>query len=176
MKNFQLFLLSFVLFVSSCGFQLRGQYQIPESLQFVVIQGEVGSELLSAVKKQFKLTGINVIDDAENIPRAIVNLSLEKYTKTVNTLATSGQIKDYNLNYSAVFNVTTSKRLKQANKRINISSQKVQVHRVLTVNQSSLLSSGSEELTIKAEMRSELARSILFRIQALTKRKPTPKY
>lgn len=176
MKKLKFIVLLTSLLVASCGFHLRGAYQIPESLQFVVIQGDIGSELLAAIKQQFIQTGINVIDDAENIPRAFINLSEASYSKSVNTLATNGQISDYNLDYSVVFNVESSERLKLTSNAITISNQKVQIHRLLTANQSSVLASSNEEATIKSEMNKELARSILFRIQALTKRKPVEKY
>jgi len=165
------FLLLFILFLTACGFHLRGQYEIPEGLQFVVLQGEVSEQLKEALKNEFNSVGITDSKNVDNIPRAYLNLSDEVFDKNINTLAVSGQVSNYDLDYSVIFSVSSNDELKKLGKAVAITEQKVKIHRVLNVDQQAVLASKDEERTIRQEMYAELARMILFRIQTLTKTK-----
>jgi outer membrane lipopolysaccharide assembly protein LptE/RlpB len=105
----------------------------------------------------------------DDIPRAYLNLSDEVFDKNINTLAVSGQVSNYDLDYSVIFSVSSNDELKKLGKAVVITEQKVKIHRVLNVDQQAVLASKDEERTIRQEMYAELARMILFRIQTLTK-------
>ncbi len=162
-------LILFVSLLSSCGFHLRGQYEIPESLQYIHIAGKISAPLRDALVKQLQAVGVNIIDDLPNTPKAVLLLEGEKFSKKINTLASNGQINDYNLKYQVVFSITSSDEVPQ-NKRIVINKQLVQIQQILYVSQQTILASNDEERTLRQEMAQELARRILFRIQALTRR------
>ncbi len=153
----------------SCGFHLRGQYEIPESLQYIHIAGKVSVQLREALTEQLTAAGVNVIDDFPNTPKAVLLLEDEKFSKKINTLASNGQVNDYNLEYQVVFSISSSDEVPK-DRRVVINKQLVQIRQILYVNQQTILASSDEERTFRHEMEQELARRILFRIQALTKR------
>ncbi|MBY6063425.1 hypothetical protein CWI80_02610 [Pseudidiomarina sediminum] len=86
-----------LLSLTACGFQLRGDYQLPPSLQQVVISAPQFSEFAEHAKQRFELAGAEVLSSGTGLTQLeILNDDLSRRTLS---LSASGQVAEYELIY-----------------------------------------------------------------------------
>lgn len=90
-----------LLSLTACGFQLRGNYQLPPTLQHVAIDAPQFSEFAEHAKQRFELAGATVVAAGDNLTRIeILNDDLSRRTLS---LSASGQVAEYELIYKVSY-------------------------------------------------------------------------
>lgn len=150
-------LLSFTL--SACGFHLRGLSEL--SFKTLHLQGATLS-ISQELQQTLKVNGVTV---TENIADAelLVELMSEANEKRILSLSGSGAVREYELNYRAVF------RSRTPDNQIWSAPQTVQSRRDFSYNDNALLGKADEEAKLNTDMRSDVVREIMRRLSA-TKR------
>lgn len=152
--------LSAVLLLQACGFQLRGEAQLPSSISPVYIKGLGTYHELRIELAQLMDTDTVSVSDSPDEANAILRIT--KYEKNRRTLSvdSDGKVAEYELYEDATFTMTdnTGNEL--------VSEQTVGVTRDYINTNTLVLGKQQEESTLRKEMRRDLAGRIVRRLQS----------
>lgn len=95
--------LALCLVLSSCGFQLRGSYQVPEQLNEVSLQAPMRSEFASRLVEAFQQHQIEVVEADDGITH--IELLPDTLDRRVLSLLVTGQVAEYELIYTVPLRV-----------------------------------------------------------------------
>ena len=99
----KLLLLVVALAMTSCGFKLKGGYEIP--YQTVYIQEDVDSRVGRELKKKIERKYKNMLVDAASSAEVVVSVLAENSTRSISVLSNSGTVDEYELLYSIQFRI-----------------------------------------------------------------------
>jgi len=160
--SFALLLVPLLLLVSSCGFQMRGAYQLPTAMQttFVDTSGVAESSALRRVMiRRLKASNIKIIDSSVD-DAAVLTLSREQKTKRIISVDSRGRAREYTLTYAISFNV------KALDANFEIEDQEVRINRDFVFDTEDVLGNSREESKLFEEMQQDVIRLILLRLQS----------
>lgn len=149
-----LFVVVSSLLLSGCGFKLRGQINVPESLTRMQILGD-DDELNALVKKSLKFSGVEVVEKDDTA--AVLDLRSASYTKEVIGTNSNGIANNYKLLYKvnyAVYDAQQNQLLKN----------RVSQDRSLAYDPNNILVFEREERFLVEDMRKELVTNILRQV------------
>ncbi|CUS48760.1 MAG: lipopolysaccharide export system outer membrane lipoprotein component LptE [Idiomarinaceae bacterium HL-53] len=95
-KFFALLLCCLVL--SSCGFQLRGNFQLPDHIDSVIVLSDEESEVAKILRDSLEERGVRVVDSGDEYP--IVRVDQDRMDRRILSLLPTGQVAEYELIYS----------------------------------------------------------------------------
>lgn len=156
-RLFILIFLSSSLLLAGCGFHLRGQIDVPDSLMRLHVKG-TDIELVHDVEKSLKFSDIEIVEAGDNA--ALLDLSNTTYVKEVNGTNSSGIASNYKMTYTANYVVTDA--LGEV-----LQKDSVKQNRTLAYNASQILVFEREEIFLKEEMRKDLVSFILRRMSKI---------
>ncbi len=155
--------------LAGCGFQLRGQSQLPFESAYVESQGsplEYGdrnerspslSTSLAASLRQSLATQNKLAANAKDAPARII-LNNESLTKTILALSGGGKVREYRLIYKV-----TIKVINAAGEEL-IAASEIQLNRDFSYSDAEILAKKAEEATLIRGMEQEALRQILRRL------------
>lgn len=147
-----------IIFITGCGFKLRGMMDMPTWLNNIAISvKDAHQDLASILKDNFQSYGINVINDPTRADYLLI-LERDMSQQQITSVSASTTPRQYLLNYTVIYS------LLKVNGGPIITSNVISVTRQLTVNNDRILGSDAEELMIYAEMRREAVMQIINRI------------
>jgi len=138
--------------LNSCGFQLRGNYQLPETLQSVSLESYVSKELSEHMKQRFVHSGIKVLETEQ----PTVRLISDKLERRTLSLFESGQVAEYELLYQVNYQLILNGQL--------LLERTVEVARDYQDDPNFALAKTREREMLVDEMRAEASRRILQQI------------
>lgn len=138
--------------LNSCGFQLRGNYQLPETLQSVSLESYVSKELSEHMKQRFVHSGIKVLETEQ----PTVRLISDKLERRTLSLFESGQVAEYELLYQVNYQLIRNGQL--------LLERTVEVARDYQDDPNFALAKTREREMLVDEMRAEASRRILQQI------------
>lgn len=149
--------------LAGCGFHLRGQANLPPDLamhiQDSTPEGQPPSRLRRELERILKTNGATVTPDPEAADAILKILHEDLRRRTIAT-GPDGEIREYELRYTVDFAVT------RADGQEYLSKDSISVARDLLYSEARILGrAAGEEITIR-NMISDLAYSILRRLQA----------
>ncbi len=148
-------LLTLLLFVSACGYQLRGSIDLPEGLKSIYLQN-ASAQLQKTMKKTLKSSGGQLVDKVEQAG-LIVQVIKEKMDRRVLSLSSTGRASEYEIIYQLEFNLLDAER-KALSK-----TQKIEITKDYFNNQEEVLGKDNEERVIRDEMYRRAVQSIVNR-------------
>lgn len=156
LRRIALFL--FFVFLSGCGFRLRGIYEIPTWFNNVAIVNQgVHRDLALMLKDQLQAYKICIVADNKNAQYLLI-LQKDDMQEQITTISASTNPRQYELTYTIHYAL-----LKNHGQNL-IPSGVVTVSRQLTVNNDRILGSNAEEAMLYSEMRRDAALQIINRI------------
>lgn len=153
------------LLLAGCGFQLRGQAQLPPELRVTYVQSQQGIGLPPGVlsrklRSVLASNGVTVTRDPAQATAIITILSEGSGRRTV--AADRFDIKrEYSLAYSATYEV------KLANGKILIAAEGLSANRALLFDENRVLGFESAQESLVDGMAEDLAWQIVRRLQAV---------
>jgi len=149
-----------LVLLTSCGFKLRGAYQLPAAMQITFVDAaQVSPELSRALIRNLKSSNIKIVlneaDDA-----AVLKLFKETKTKRIVSVDANGRAREYTLTYIINFSVKA-----QAG-NFEIESQEIRIDRDFVFDTEDVLGNSREESQLYEEMQQDLIRLILLRLQS----------
>lgn len=162
-----------LLLLSGCGFKLRGQAQLPPEMATTYLKtnrpaGSSPSELALTLERVLKANGVTVTTDpaAATATLEILQEGVSRRTiaagTTISTGQTTAQIREFTLKYDVNYRVTL------ANGKVLIPQATASVSRDMVYNEARVLGKEAGEEILLRDMASDLARSIIRRLQAAT--------
>ncbi len=156
-KRLVLILLSLTL-LSSCGFKLRGNFEMPASMSQVVVNGGE-RELVDQLKELLVKSGSTVLD--KGAEAASINITKDEFEREVLTSGSDGIASSYTFRYLVDFNVT------DAEGKVLQKSVSLNQIRNLTYEAGNELEVENEAEFLKEEMERELSLQIMRRLSRL---------
>lgn len=152
------FVTSFVLWLSACGFQLRGAYELPAHLQTIQLQSsDPYSAITRQISKSLQHGGVQLVaTSAQRLP--LIRIGDEKLERSNLSLYRDGRVAEYRLLYQLT---VTLIQPEQPEKIIHL-----QVQRDYLDNPSEALAKRREMELLLSEMRQQLAAQLLVQLAA----------
>jgi len=157
-------LLTVVFLLTACGYHLRGEIDMPESLQKLYVQG-ASRELSEAIKQTFGATSGALVKNASDAGM-IFNVIDEEYRRRTVSISSSGYSNEYELVYRLIFDLID----KNGNELV--SEQRIEVRQAYFNQQSSdtVLGKENEEKVLRKELYLKAVRSVVARARAALKK------
>lgn len=158
-----------LLFLTGCGFHLRGMTDIPEWLTNVAIIVQQGhADLATLLKERLKAYHIAICDEPNRATYWLIILH-DNFAEHIMSVSSSTTPRQYQLVYTVQF------KLQSRQSGEIIPTTQIAVTRQLTINSDRILGSNDEEERFKNEMRREAIVQILDRISHKALLIPQPK-
>lgn len=165
-RSLNLSLLS-ALLLSGCGFQLRGQAELPPEYSRIHIQGgrptrTPAASLSRSLASGLDANGVTVMDSPVGAD-AVLQILDEDLDRR--TLATSpdGNAREYSLNYSITYT------LRSPDNETLLAPDRLTLTRDVLYNETDLLGRGEGEDIVITDMVNDAAYTIIRRLQTLSK-------
>ena len=155
-------MLSFVIILlSGCGYHLAGKAELDPVFEstFVSYQNR-GRNIADLLKEQFEVNGVNLVSKEE--ASVLVDVLYERREKDILSVDEEGKVREYEL----ILMVGVDVRDVDGKKLMK--TQKIRLTRDFLFDIDDVLGKGSEENKIYQEMREDVARLILYRLQAVS--------
>lgn len=146
-------ILILLIFVSACGYHLRGSEYSAENLKKIYLQG-ASSQLQQDFKKAFRFSVNNLVDDI-NQAEVVVKIIRENMDKQALSLGSTGRANEFELSYDLQFIL-----LDKAGNKLS-KKQTIAVNRDYFNDQKYILAKENEEQVIMTEMYHQAVESII---------------
>lgn len=149
------------IFVSSCGWHLRGSIPLPDHLQSIYIESRANSQdLAEDIDRLLKANGITPQESASQAEIVISLLDFSESSR-VNSVNSNTIVREYELITRAEYEI------KNGGGEILLEPTESSLSRPYTFNQNAVVSASEEEEIIQRELRLELAQQIVRRLRFL---------
>ena len=145
--------------LTGCGFALRGNVDLPASLDRVAVDG-ADFEMVDHLESALAANGTRVVDPGDRTA-AVLRLLQSEFTRDVRSTDADGLVTSYTLKYRVAYDLRTAGGDElQASQRL--------VHeRVIGYDPLHPLHSEEEEALLRAEMQEEIVLQILHRLRRI---------
>ena len=150
------------LWVASCGFQLRGQTQLPFGTLYI----PAGSPLAVDLKRNLGAASNTRLVDRPNDADAILGFTQEAREKVILSFNSAGRVREYQLRYRVGFRVTDPKG------QVYIPTSEILLTRDISFNDSQVLAKETEEVLLYRDMQADMVQQIMRRLAAARVAKP----
>jgi len=143
---------------ASCGFQLRGQANLPFETLYVAVPeiSQLGTELKRNI---IAGTRTKLVSD-QSQAQAILSVSAEDRSKTILSFDTAGRVREFQLRYRLSF------RVHDAKGRDYLPQSEIRLTRDISFNDAQVLAKETEELLLYRDMQSDMVQQILRRLSS----------
>ena len=147
--------------LSGCGYHLAGKADLDPVFESTHVSYQNrGGEIAKLLEEQFKVNGVKLVD--KDNASALVEVLYERREKDILSVDEDGKVREYEL----ILLVGIDVRNAEGKKILN--NQKIRLTRDFLFDINAVLGKSSEETKIYQEMREDVARLILYRMQAVT--------
>ena len=152
----KLLFLIVVMTLSSCGFKLKGSYEIPYQTIYLQAAGEsrVGRIIKKKLQRRPNIEIVQTLSAAE----VAINILEEASTRTVAVLSNAGSVDEYELIYTIRYKIELSENSSSSVER------QILLRRKITHSDLDIAAKSNEENSLIDDMASEAATSILVRL------------
>jgi LPS-assembly lipoprotein len=150
--------------LASCGFQLRGQAQLP--FQTLYIPGN--SPLALELKRNLAVASRTRLVDSPKEAEAVLGFTQESREKVILSFTSAGRVQEYQLRYRVGFRVTDPKG------QVYLPTSEILLMRELTYNDAQVLSKEAEEGLLYRDMQADMVQQILRRMITAKPARPEP--
>lgn len=156
-------LLLSLLFVSGCGFKLRGTLADARHLPDIYVHSERGSQLSVEVNRVFYQAGID-LNDQRDAAGWVLTLSDEQRQRRVLSVGRRGKVQEYELHYGLNYS------LRNSDGDLIIDRQELTLLRDFSFTGADVLAKADEEERLYQGMQTQAAQLILWRLLSLNQR------
>ena len=158
-------LASAALAVAGCGFQLRGQAQLP--FDTLYIPGS--TPLVVELKRNLAAASKTRLVESPGDAQAVLGFTQESRDKVILSFNTAGRVSEYQLRYRVGFRVTDAK-----GRQVYLPTNEVLLTRDVSYSDAQVLAKEAEEALLYRDMQSDMVQQILRRLVAAKPISPTP--
>ena len=148
------------LWLSACGFHLRGPVQLPEAMKHTYLQGgNRYGEFMTDLRQFLTGSGVTLVDSPKQAT-AILRILRRGDDRRVLSVGPDGRPREYELYSTVEFDVVGAKGQSM------VADQQVDVRRDFYFSEADVLGKANEEALLRREMHRDLARMLMLRLQA----------
>lgn len=165
-----LFLVTYVVILSSCGFQLR-TWQLDGNIDTILVANNSGNTQVGKdLEKAIGQTGVTLLTevDTERTPQMQVQLLQAADNRRSISVGGDARAAEYELSLQVNFVLLDDKNVELTEPRW------VRVQRIYRLNRNNLMGSNEEENILRREMRSDVVQQILRAINQVVSVEETP--
>tara|TARA_B100001063_G_scaffold240888_1_gene266807 strand:- start:640 stop:1143 length:504 start_codon:yes stop_codon:yes gene_type:complete len=152
------FLASLLVFLSACGFHLRGQVDLPVGLRILDLNAQLADNLTQNILRQSLLSnGVTLSVDA---PYTLKILN-ESGDRRVLTVTSNAKASEYELIQNLTFELLDTKGNSVSE------AQTITSYRTLQYDASAEIGKAQEETNLRREMKQSNAYNVLLRLKAI---------
>lgn len=170
---FSMLLVTCSLLLTSCGYHLRGAYQMPPQMAETVIRSNnMNSELVRNLRRSLETGGINVVAE-DYLPRGktaarsdmtVLRIFKEKQSKRVLSVDANGRVREFELYYKISIELSGADGF-------YVPEQKLELSRDFLFDPEDVLGKSDEEADLLLDMQRDMVRLIMLRLQAVAQKK-----
>jgi len=146
-----------LVFLAGCGFQLRGQAQLP----FGTIYIPGNSPLAIELRRNVTAASQTRLADSPGTAQAVFGFTQETREKTILTFTSAGRVNEYRLRYRVGFRVTDAKGA-----QVYLPTSEILLTRDMTYNDAQVIAKEAEEALLYRDMQTDMVQQILRRLVA----------
>ncbi|MDH3713830.1 MAG: LPS assembly lipoprotein LptE [Gammaproteobacteria bacterium] len=144
---------------AGCGFHLRGQYDTLEALaDTYYVEGDPRSQIVIGLKRSLRSSETQIVAHKDEAT-AIVRVFDESTGRRVLSVDSGGDVTEYEVYYAVSFQLAYPGE-------DAMPAQTFRLTRDYVFDREGVLGSGEEEQTLRSEMRRDLVRLIMQRLQS----------
>lgn len=148
-----------LLYLSACGFHLRGEATVPFSTIFV--SGPSGTSLTRSLTRVLASSKVKLVGRQEDAEVALIILN-DTREKTILSLSGAGRAQEYELRERVSFRIVTAKEA-------DLPASEIVTLRTISFNDAQVLAKESEESLLYRDMENDTVQQLLRRLQAAKK-------
>jgi LPS-assembly lipoprotein len=153
--------LTLLFSLSACGFHLRGDVKLATQLNQVFFQGaDVYDPLVREWTRSLTTAGSTVVEDRQGAT-AIIHIQKNSGDRRVLSVGSDGKVREYELYQALDFSV------RDAGGRELLGVQTLMLTRTYLFDSNDVLGKASEEESLRRDMRRDLVRLAMLRLEAL---------
>ncbi len=156
MQNNLLFVM--LLILSACGFQLRGQLDLPDSMKYVYIDGDASVVFTRHLRQALERTGAQLVENID-AATAVLAIQHEQQQRNVISVSEAARVREYESFYSLGFS------LRETSGKQILEPQILELRRDFSFLESEVLAKEREEARLVRDMQSEAVQVILRKIR-----------
>lgn len=154
-------LAALMLAVSACGFHLRGEVNLaPELAKVHILGGDTYDPLVRELTRALTSAGAGVVAEP-NDATAILHILRNSAHRRVLSVQTTGKVQEYELYQTLEFLV------RDAAGRELLDTQRLEITRDYLFDPNDVLGKAGEEESLRRDMRRDLVRLTMLRLEAL---------
>jgi len=147
--------------LSSCGFHLRGGFQLPDG--DIYVSSNIDSLVARALKKKIERKRSGALATDPLAADITISITEENSQKVLAVLSNTGSIDEYEITYNVTFGISSK------NGHIESPVQdRLTLKRQMTYEDQALTDKSDEERALIEDMASEVATRILVRLSRVT--------
>ena len=146
-----------VVFLAGCGFQLRGQAQLPFDTIYIAGSSPLAIELRRNVTAASKTR----LADSAGTAQAVFGITQETREKVILTFTSAGRVNEYRLRYRVGFRVTDAKGA-----QVYLPTSEILLTRDMTYNDAQVIAKEAEEALLFRDMQRDMVQQIIRRLVA----------
>ena len=146
--------------ISGCGFHLAGEAEFDEELYNTHIQSTTSSEeMLRLLERNLRSNNINIV--VSKSATAVLRIINEETERVVLTVDNDGKAREFELHLRIKFDVI------RPDKSIILQQQTIALNRDFVFDIDNLLGANEEEQQLFSEMRRDVVKLIVYRLQTI---------
>ena len=145
--------------LAACGFHLRGQLPVPDSIKTITVKSN-DRELKQRVENALSFSGANVVQSGADA-LALLDLHSVVYDRTVRTIDDRGKVTGYMLTYTVRFKLTSAEGE-------SLRESSVVVRRDFNFDPDQVLQAEIEEESLRQDMLTDLTQQLLRQLATVT--------
>jgi LPS-assembly lipoprotein len=153
-----------LLLLSACGFHLRGTETSRVQLPPTYLAGPAGP-LQRQVRHYLTVSAVSVVEEQKDA-QLVIDLIGEDIQRRVLSVGTTGKVEEYEVHYGAVYSV------ERGNGESLIPKETLGQQRSYSFNEADVLAKDVEQERLVQDMRRDVVRQMMLRLQSVLKRTP----
>ena len=154
-------LLAATLLLGACGFQLRGEADLPPEMALTqMVADDPYSTLARRVQTLLEQNGVKFVSGSE--ATAILEIPVNEVVTSVLTIADNARVQEYRVSHTVQF------RLLDAGGSELLTMQVLRQSREISFDEQKILASSREQEYLKEDLAEDLARLLVSRLESVS--------
>jgi LPS-assembly lipoprotein len=160
----KIFIIILLLFITGCGFHLKGTFTIQNSLKILRISPHQPTDPLQKIlRKSLKSNGVQIVEPQNSEATSVLLLTILSQTFTEKTVAYGA---DGQANRSVIqFNITY--QISNSSGKIIFSNGTIKVERLLTINPNAVLGTDNERNYVNEQLYIDAASQLMRQLSIM---------
>ncbi|HTJ96835.1 MAG TPA: LPS assembly lipoprotein LptE [Rhodocyclaceae bacterium] len=154
-----------VSLLTACGFQLRGNYDLPFDSLYISLPES--SQLHAVLKRSIEASSKTRVSSDSQTAQALLTVIADQQAKNILSLNSSGRVREYQLVRSFTF------RVHDIGGRDFVPQATIVIRRDMTFSDDQVLAKESEEALLWRDMQTDLVQQVMRRLSKAKVSEPT---